>query len=467
MRRIELPMQRFQEHASLMSTKESKKIVKTYNRIARTIIEFETLWQLAWVKSIDASKAGLQATLLIRHPKNDKLYVNFDREILLLIRETKCLMRMGVSVPESARLVVLQEHKFKSFYNQLSYAILEYEKVLSRVPPITGTLLKPHLEDMRRKLQPGMLTLTWTSMNIDAFMHSTYAGVAALDDMITKIRDLIENRIERNLKAVSKLSLVDLPSDESFSLDKFVAVQEKLVKAQLLMLQSKNLEIEEAVEDLLELIAEFPLDKGLQPVAQAPEAAKLRVHYSRLFYRAVLHTTKMALRKIKKRVGSKSSGGFLFLERPFFDVNVELTIPSVIMSPSLEEIQGAINRSCRAIIAISRALPMWATSEDKATDRMIHDVLAKDKEIVRTVLLLTGAMDGAKRQVYSYLSSFAKYDWLWQGNMQAEYTQFMSRRPDLDQFETELKKYVDLEREIAHISPVHNIGALSLETAPL
>ena len=168
---------------------------------------------------------------------------------------------MGVSVPESARLVVLQEQKFKSFYNQLSYAIQEYEKVLSRVPPITGTLLKPHLEDMRRKLQPGMLTLTWTSMNIDAFMHSTASGVAALDDMITKIRYIIENRVERNLKAVSKMGLVDLPNDESFSLDKFVSVQEKLVKSQLAMLQSKNLEIEESVADLLELIAEFPLDR--------------------------------------------------------------------------------------------------------------------------------------------------------------------------------------------------------------
>ena len=138
-----------------MSTKESKKIVKTYNRIARTIIEFETLWHLAWSRSIDASKAGLHATLLIRHPKNNRLYVNFDREILLLIRETKSLLRMGVAVPESARLVVLQEDKFKSFFNQLSFALSEYEKVLSRVPPITAKLLKPHLEDMRRKLQPG------------------------------------------------------------------------------------------------------------------------------------------------------------------------------------------------------------------------------------------------------------------------------------------------------------------------
>ena len=31
-----------------------------------------------------------------------------------------------------------------------------------------------------------------------------------------------------------------------------------------------------------------------------------------------------------------------------------------------------------------------------------------------------------------------------QGNMQQEYMTFMAKKPDLDQFETELKKYVDL-----------------------
>jgi hypothetical protein len=56
-----------------MRTKESKKIVKSYNRIARTIVEFETLWHLAWGKSIDASKAGLSATLLVRHPTSGTL----------------------------------------------------------------------------------------------------------------------------------------------------------------------------------------------------------------------------------------------------------------------------------------------------------------------------------------------------------------------------------------------------------
>ena len=81
-----------------------------------------------------------------------------------------------------------------------------------------------------------------------------------------------------------------------------------------------------------------------------------------------------------------------------------------------------------------------------------------DREIVQTVLLLTGSTEASKRQVYFYLSSFSKYDWLWQGSKQAEYSVFMKRRPSLDDFESELKKYVDLEREIAHIPPVHNIG---------
>ena len=245
-----------------------------------------------------------------------------------------------------------------------------------------------------------------------------------------------------------------------------MAVQEKVVKAATVVLSSKNHEIEEAVEDLLELIGSFPTTKGPTGVVE-PEAAKLRLHYSRLFYRAVLHTTKGALRKVKKRVGSRASGGFLFLERPFFDVNIELTIPTVKMSPALEEIQAAINKSCRAVISLSKGLAMWATPEDKTEGRVIHDVLAMDREIVQTVLLLTGSMEGAKRQVYSYLSSFDKYEWLWQGNMKAEYSAFMKRGPSLVNFEEELKKYVNLEREIAHISPVHNIGALSLESAPL
>ena len=248
----------------------------------------------------------MQATLIIRHPKTAQLLVNFDREILLLIRETKCLMRTNVPVPEGARLVVLQEMKFKSFYNSLTFVLRQYEHVLERIVPATADMLKPHVHDMERKLAPGLTTLTWTSMNIDGFLHSIHAGVGALADLIEKERDLVENRIDRNLKSVANLRLVELPSDETYSLDKFVAVQERLIQSQALVAGAKNLEVEQAVHDLFTLIGEFPLrgegvNKGQQGLAagvKPKDMARLRAHYSRMFYRAVLLATKRALQEV-------------------------------------------------------------------------------------------------------------------------------------------------------------------------
>jgi hypothetical protein len=48
--RIEGPMSEFNQNSQLMGTREAKKIVKMYNRVARTLIEFEYLWTEAWTR---------------------------------------------------------------------------------------------------------------------------------------------------------------------------------------------------------------------------------------------------------------------------------------------------------------------------------------------------------------------------------------------------------------------------------
>jgi len=58
MRRIEQPMQQFRNHQELMELKDSKKAVKVYNKIARTVVEFEALWELAWVEASRLPRAG-------------------------------------------------------------------------------------------------------------------------------------------------------------------------------------------------------------------------------------------------------------------------------------------------------------------------------------------------------------------------------------------------------------------------
>lgn len=43
-------------------------MVRVYNRVARALIEFETLWQQAWLQSLEVARTGLQATLIVAHP---------------------------------------------------------------------------------------------------------------------------------------------------------------------------------------------------------------------------------------------------------------------------------------------------------------------------------------------------------------------------------------------------------------
>jgi hypothetical protein len=88
----------------------------------------------------------------------------------------------------------------QSYYNDLQFMLAEYERITDRIIPVTTKLLAPYLQTLDLKLRPGMVTLTWTSMNIDQYKNSIYNGLRRLEEMVLKINDLVENRIQKNLK---------------------------------------------------------------------------------------------------------------------------------------------------------------------------------------------------------------------------------------------------------------------------
>ena len=67
------------------------------------------LYHRSWYKTVDDAKAGLGASLLVRHSDTKKIYVNFDPMILELIHESKCLMSMKLEIPQSAVDLCIRE----------------------------------------------------------------------------------------------------------------------------------------------------------------------------------------------------------------------------------------------------------------------------------------------------------------------------------------------------------------------
>lgn len=222
---------------------------------------------------------------------------------------------------------------------------------------------------------------------------------------------------------------------------------------------------------------------------------------------------------MKRRLGSKASTGIFYMERPFFDVDVQLQVlvlgwhaassrvllcrgstpsrarslslsckkkscrvcacccpsitqvPHITLNPTLNGIQDAINSTAKAILqarppaaharmrtqaclralqpccwhaCASAALQPWphcracclclclscSTRAAAQASRKLrcwgmpsgpltyYDLIARDKEVVRAVLLLAGCVEGVKAQVSDYLSAFDKYAFLWTSNLQ-------------------------------------------------
>ncbi|KAJ1453032.1 dynein heavy chain, N-terminal region 1-domain-containing protein [Pelagophyceae sp. CCMP2097] len=285
LKRIEEPMKQFESNQNVLDGQGARRIIRMYNKLARTLVAFEYLWHQAWVQSIDSAKSGLQATLIIRHPEDQKLYVNFDMELLQLIREAKCLDRMGAEIPEAAKIVLFQEEKLKSYYNDLHWGLDEYDRIVTMVIPVTAMVLRPHFNDMEYELRPGMITLTWTSMNIDSYKLHVHRGLRKLEQLVQNINDIIEHRVEKNLKVVSRTLLVDLPENQSFTVEEFVKMQQVHIGSESDLLQGKNLEIEHAVEDLVKIISNYRFDSQCEHVSD-DEVAKLKKHYNHFMYQA-------------------------------------------------------------------------------------------------------------------------------------------------------------------------------------
>jgi dynein heavy chain len=187
------------------------------------------------------------------------------------------------------------------------------------------------------------------------------------------------------------------------------------------------------------------------------EVDGFRAYYSGLTYRAILAATQRSFAAIKRRVGSSAPTGFFYLERPFFDANVELQVPRVAMSPSLDAIQGAVNGAAKSILQASKKLRCWG--QPAGAPATYHGLVAADKEVAKAVLLLAGSVERVKARVAEYTGGFGKYAFLWTQDLQAAYAAFMRGKPKLEEFEAELKRYAAIEAEIAAIPTLHNIGA--------
>eukprot|EP00698_Gefionella_okellyi_P008565 TRINITY_DN2129_c0_g1_i1.p1 TRINITY_DN2129_c0_g1~~TRINITY_DN2129_c0_g1_i1.p1 ORF type:complete len:4495 (+),score=1467.97 TRINITY_DN2129_c0_g1_i1:46-13530(+) len=468
LRRIEEPMETFRKHPTILKTLEAKSVNRSFNKLAKAVIGFEILWHQGWCKAVQEAKAGLQATLLVKHPSSGRIYVNFDLDVVRLLREAKALQRMGLDVPAGAIAVLLQEGRLKVFADRLQHMIRRYYALCSAIPFSYHKMSDPMLNALTAKLEPGLTVYTWTSLNIETYLADVDTTMSRLEDLIAKANDILNIRITSKLEAITNTEVLTLPQfDTLCTIDEFAEKQVQTIAVALPSIELKNQEIETAVHDLVRVLTanyDEPQREALKDEIQA-----FITNSNKALFQAVLSCVRNALHMLRRRFASHNIG-FLYIESPVFKVDVELEIPNVVLVPSLEQVQQAVNDVAIKVVHSVKKVYMWnqdrSTTDEGKLKNFFHQ-LASNKEIVKAVLQLTGSFMGLKRSCSQFLEIFKEYQYLWEGSRTEEMAKWNAGKHALDEYEQQIEKYDRVGKAIDAIVSYRVIGSLSLQTGSI
>ncbi|KAI9015067.1 dynein heavy chain and region D6 of dynein motor-domain-containing protein [Gaertneriomyces semiglobifer] len=474
-RRIESPMKQFKATTSVLETAEAKKHIRNYNKLARALIEFEMLWYRTWYDVVDTAKTGLQATLLVADADGN-LYVNFDPMILQLIKETRHMSRLGLEVPESVRNISLKELYYKELYNGLVSILKSKKRVLDKVTNVLRRAMVPHIDELDRTLQPGLTALTWTSLNLDSYLAANNAQLTKLEELVDKLLDIIEVRIDHGVKRIAELSLVDVPGEsEQWTVEKFLEATEARCSQVLQVINNRSNLIEMATRDI---VAE--LSKGVP----LPMSTELKLAHEAVYYNfnsqnveALVQCTKGSLDLLRSRLGNYTGTQYnrVLTQKPFFKAELVLNIPNVVLQPKLEDIQGTINRAAGMILEVSKKLNLnWkvflsSVDAEHVTPRAPEDTaqVANNKDVFKVMATLNATVNALRKEIETHREQYSKFDFLWKEDKNETILAFLNSNPTIADFESEINRYEGIEKDINDIPATTQIGLLLISSEPL
>jgi dynein heavy chain len=478
LRRVEDPMIMFQNQRGILHTPESKKVIKLYNRVVRTLLEYEDRYKCSWHASVEAYRRGLNSPVLAFSQNTDDsnqsdVVVNLDLNLLQVVKEAKHLQRLGWQVPESALVSMQQRDMLVRSYELLRYIFQRFEVETRSIPHTFVLMFAPIFDALKRQLAPGFQEITWNSVNIVPWVKSLEVSMQAVANLRSRVTETLESRVNPHISTLQSMSMVDLGND-TYTTDSFMSHIKKVTISNARRMNAMNLEVEDGINFILSeiLAVAKTVCSPVQIDCLARQASSTKTMYFRVIYAAVLSAIRNSFKVIKDKL-KQNTVSTTFLDtvsvvRPLFVVEVTLVAPDIKIRPSIKEIQNAINQSALAILHGARRIMHWGDVGQRVEDREnnIYDEVGADLEIVKLVLVLCGSFEGMKSFVDQYLESLTLQKKLWTDDPSSEVNAFGDTAPKVQGFLSVLSQYETM-REVNDSIPAERIiGPILIKTAP-
>ncbi|XP_075759566.1 dynein axonemal heavy chain 9 isoform X2 [Pelodiscus sinensis] len=463
--RIQVPFGHFRHipHPCLESP-EGARLVQKYKDMVQLLERYQEKLYEDWSRTVSEKlQYNLTQPVIRREPDNKLLAVNFDPQLISVLREVKYLAANQVEgIPETAAAIYSSKELYRRLVANLELMANAYNTVLRTVLEVEYPLVQGQLQEIDSRLKEAEETLHWRTEGLWEHMSTVTESIRGLErrsrkaqDNVQEVQSLVRSWASplferKGGKREAVLSLDDRP--------------ERLEKRYGLVRQS-GLRIQALVQENLSLFAADP----------ASEAWRAYVDYvDEMILDGFFNAIECSLRYLLENTDSKAGLA------PLFEVQLDLVIPDLVFHPSLDPgandsfydmVEGLVNDVYRLSSLVPRVAEHSGFPHYQADMEDMGDLADMRHSLMERVQNTLSACS-------DYRSSFEHYAYLYGDDRKEFMRQFLlyghiltaaeieahadngvpESPPTLQQFREQIDSYERIYEEVSHLDPINVFG---------
>uniref|UniRef100_A0A803V8E2 Dynein axonemal heavy chain 17 n=1 Tax=Ficedula albicollis TaxID=59894 RepID=A0A803V8E2_FICAL len=193
--RIQRPLEHLRHVPRLsLDSARGRRVMQKYEEMIQLLDRYQEKLYLDWSQTVsEKSQYNLSQPLLRRDPQTKLLSVNFDPQLVSVLREVSYLQGSGAgAIPPAAAAIYSCKESFQQLVASLELLGNKYNRVLRTVLEVEYPLVQGQLQDIDLKLREAEETLTWKMEGVWDHISGVMGDVCDLEQRVQKAKENVE-----------------------------------------------------------------------------------------------------------------------------------------------------------------------------------------------------------------------------------------------------------------------------------
>lgn len=263
--RITSPLNKIHEvNETLLQTSEGRSANRLFDSISKNIRQYQLNEYEKWAATVSTVYSEKLGEYLLKRDEAGLLFVNFDPQLVRILREVNYISKINSILPESeqfeipdeASLLFQQVEQYRNQTTNLEIVKNLYNKTVSNLVEVERPLVQKQLEAIDRVLHLGLSQLTWTSVDKDNFI----GRIMTMAQEISKIHDTLKTNVDYIRELLvdwSESPFFQYNESRALSVKDFTAKYEEVKKTRMEKFQADALTIHQKLEQSFSVLSDI------------------------------------------------------------------------------------------------------------------------------------------------------------------------------------------------------------------